>query len=459
MKSSSRQGLFLAGMAAIACAVTGAAIDLSGFLSGRGFPVLAGMPIGPLVTVLGTLGVGWIAFILVDGHFDEIEKLRAAALTGRFPPVGTGPGTLELGGETARLYEVMRLREERMRAAMSGAAHDARLSAVLASVDEAIVVVTGTGQVSLVNSPAKALLGADAVGVGTSVFAALYRHEVSAALTEVRMAKTGKLTRRFGHLDGRILTCTLSPLPGEDGAVLRFDCPDAMRNAETAEIDLDLDLHDRPPEGGYDEETLLEVLPALVYDSETTGLDVVQDSLLAAGGVRMQGRRVYRAACFDLLVNPGRPIPPRSTAIHGITDAMVAQAPGPRAVLPRIRDAMTGCVLIGHNIGFDAAILQAEAGRTQLDDWPADPDRLCTLQLSAALWPEMTDLNLDTIAARLGVDVRGRHTALGDALVTAEIWACLIPLLADAGVRTLAQARAFAAGARRVRKLQQAAGW
>jgi DNA polymerase-3 subunit epsilon len=66
---------------------------------------------------------------------------------------------------------------------------------------------------------------------------------------------------------------------------------------------------------------------------------------------------------------------------------------------------------------------------------------LDTLMLSAVAQPQQSDHSLEAIAARLGVDIVGRHSALGDALVTGEIFLRLLPLLATAGVMTLRQAR------------------
>jgi DNA polymerase-3 subunit epsilon len=65
---------------------------------------------------------------------------------------------------------------------------------------------------------------------------------------------------------------------------------------------------------------------------------------------------------------------------------------------------------------------------------------LDALLLSAVVHASFENHNLDTIAGRLGVRVIGRHTALGDALVTGEVFLRLLPLLADRGIVTLGQA-------------------
>ena len=69
---------------------------------------------------------------------------------------------------------------------------------------------------------------------------------------------------------------------------------------------------------------------------------------------------------------------------------------------------------------------------------------LDTLLLSAVAHPEQGSHSLEEIAARLGVNVVGRHTALGDALVTGEVFLRLVPILSERGIRTLGEARAAA---------------
>ena len=88
-----------------------------------------------------------------------------------------------------------------------------------------------------------------------------------------------------------------------------------------------------------------------------------------------------------------------------------------------------------------------------------DRPSLDTLLLCAALDPDLPSFELDAIAARMGVDAHGRHTALGDALVTAEVYVRLLPRLADLKVTTLGAAQAFAQTATGFARKQREAGW
>jgi DNA polymerase-3 subunit epsilon len=63
------------------------------------------------------------------------------------------------------------------------------------------------------------------------------------------------------------------------------------------------------------------------------------------------------------------------------------------------------------------------------------------MMLSAVLHPALGNHRLEVIAERFGVDITGRHTALGDAMLTGEVFLRMMPLLADAGIVTLKQAR------------------
>jgi len=406
-----------------------------------------------LVAVLASLVV-WYAIVQRKHHRRELQRLRGAILT----LAGDSNAVLprwqedEVGAELSRLYAaVADLSAAR---AAERTAPDSRLAAVLASIADAMVVITDQGQVSLVNHAAKALLDAERVRVGTSVFAALERASVTAAVDRARHSGQ-PVNVDLRTVGGGTVLARVADLDGYAGALLMFPAENA---AHRAEIEHDLELHDQPPPvPPVSATTPLADLPVTVLDTETTGLDVLVVRIVSVGAVRLHGARLYRSAALDRLVRPGIPIPARSIAVHGITDAMVADAEDFPSVFARLRPLIEGTVLVGHNLPFDVAMMHRECGLAGLA-WPGPPG-LDTLLLAAALDPDMHDHSLDGLAERFGVDVRGRHTALGDALMTAEIYTRMLPRLADAGVTTLGRAQDFAARAKHLAARQRAAGW
>lgn len=200
----------------------------------------------------------------------------------------------------------------------------------------------------------------------------------------------------------------------------------------------DFDLFHVPGQSAELDDRPLSTLAYTVFDTETTGLTPGLDEIVSIGALRIVNNRLLRQEVFEQLINPQRPIPAAATAIHGITDAMVRNQPGIESVLPRFRAFVEDTVLVGHNLAFDMSMLREKEQSTGVCF--VNPI-LDTLLLSALLQPEEEQHSLEAIAQRLGVQAMGRHTALGDAIVTGEIFLRMIPLLQARGIHTLRQAR------------------
>jgi len=430
------------------------AFYLVDFSDGLGLPF--GIFVGLLIAAIGAL---WAGSLVVGHHFDDLERLRALLLVAAaraerlpadWPALGeAGREALDLADAACRALDAQRERGERT---------DDKLAAVVAAAAEGLLVMTDTGLVSLVNEAALDILGADAVAVGTSVYAALERdHMVD---VEQRAQRTGEAVQaELLLVDGRRMEALVAPLGDHGGYVISLPHREPGRRNLVRH---DLSLHDAPPQarvpsGASPRDWRLEDLPVVVFDSETTGLDVSNARIVSLGAVRCHGHRAYPRVNLDRLVDPGVPIPAQSFAIHGIADEMVAGAGSFSDSWPVLSAMFDGMLVVGHSIGFDLAILKAECGRYGLH-WKLPP-ALDTGLLYSALYPRETDVGLESLAARFGVEIEGRHTALGDALVTAEIWIALMAQLIDRGIATYGAARRFSLTARPLLARQRQAGW
>ena len=201
----------------------------------------------------------------------------------------------------------------------------------------------------------------------------------------------------------------------------------------------DFDLFHQPGQTPELDNRLLSALSYTVFDTETTGLQPSQgDEIVSIGAVRIVNGRLLEHEVFEQLVDPGRRMSAEATRITGIETSMLQHQPPIGKVLPAFGQFCEDTVLVAHNAAFDMRFLRLKEETTGVRFTQPVLD---TLLLSAVLQPDADAHQLEAIAVRMGINPIGRHTALGDAIMTGEVFLCMIPLLAERGIRTLGEAR------------------
>ena len=166
----------------------------------------------------------------------------------------------------------------------------------------------------------------------------------------------------------------------------------------------------------------------IVIDFETTGLSARGgDRAIEVGAVALVNGKV--ADRFQSLLNPGFRVSAFIENYTGISNAMLADAPGGRQVMPRLRDFIGDAVLVAHNASFDQGFLQAEYQRLGLHD---SHPFICSMRVARRLYPDAPNHRLGTLVEYARVPVCGQfHRALADAEMTARLWLAMLAQLAD----------------------------
>lgn len=173
--------------------------------------------------------------------------------------------------------------------------------------------------------------------------------------------------------------------------------------------------------------------PLIVLDVETTGVDVERDRIVSLAWATQDG------TALELRFNPGFPIPPEASAIHGITDDDVRDCPAFPGEAARIAQAWHGADLAGFNLrSFDVPILRAEFRRAGFADWPGADTRVID---AYRVYNRMEPRTLEAACRHyLGEELQNAHSA------KADVEACVRVLQEQArryGASTLAELEAL----------------
>lgn len=180
----------------------------------------------------------------------------------------------------------------------------------------------------------------------------------------------------------------------------------------------------------------------VVVDVETTGLSAFQGhEMCEVAALAVVGGRIRES--FGTLLNPGRSIPPEASAVNGITDEMVKDAPSMREVSPGLLEFLgKDSVIVIHNAPFDMSFIQSKLialGLQPLSNLVIDTLVLAKREFGAG------GNSLGQLARRLSLEQGTPHRALGDTETTARLFLYFLEKCRERGLLTVGALGARAA--------------
>lgn len=153
-----------------------------------------------------------------------------------------------------------------------------------------------------------------------------------------------------------------------------------------------------------------------IVDIETTGGKPAQHYITEIAIVISDGQRIKER--FSTLIYSPQEIPIFIQRLTGITNEMLDDAPRLEEVIPRIMQLLHNKVFVAHNVNFDYKFL---AHHISQNGHQLSLKRICTVRLSRKIIPGLPSYSLGRLCKSLGINVKNRHRALGDAEATAEL--------------------------------------
>src|SRR6266508_6440875 len=168
----------------------------------------------------------------------------------------------------------------------------------------------------------------------------------------------------------------------------------------------------------------------VAIDVETTGLEAGVDEIIEVAAVKFRGDEVLES--FNHLVKPRHSLPLKITRLTGISEDALAEAPRFSDVAPDLVRFVKSYPLVGHSIGFDVWMLQAQGMRVTQPAYD-------TFDLATLLMPQAPAYRLSTLAAALGITHDEAHRALSDADVTRQVFLHLLRRIEELDLQELSE--------------------
>lgn len=158
-----------------------------------------------------------------------------------------------------------------------------------------------------------------------------------------------------------------------------------------------------------------------VIDIETTGGNAQKNAITEIAILIHDGKNITDT--FHTLLNPEQFVPSFITNLTGITNEMVETAPTFSEVAEEMFSLLQNKIFVAHNAGFDYAFMK---NKFEANGYAYQAKRLCTVRLSKKIFPGFQKYSLGKLSESLGIKIKDRHRALGDAIATAEIFSLLV---------------------------------
>ncbi|SHF37506.1 DNA polymerase-3 subunit epsilon [Lampropedia hyalina DSM 16112] len=181
--------------------------------------------------------------------------------------------------------------------------------------------------------------------------------------------------------------------------------------------------------------------PLVVFDLETSGLNIHKDVVLAAGAVRIEQQSIVMGKPLECILRVEVPLHAESQLIHGLTQADLARGQEPHLALLELLEFGPDAIWLAYHAAFDHAMLQRAAAHWLGLDGARIPRPLDLAYLAPMLFPQHAkpQAGLDHWLQCFALDMPARHHAAADAFATAQIALIVLAQARQQGLHTWAQ--------------------